>query len=138
MMISTFEFLKKLQSTELPQVSTKRQRKPYFYYNVPAAFDIETSSFYQNDEKNAIMYHWQFGIGDEVTFGRTWEDLQIFLTLLEQTLGLDEKHRLIIYVHNLPTNGNGCVNGSSGIKSFSLMTGNPSIAEWVGLNSDAA
>ena len=28
------------------------------YYNIPCSFDIETSSFYEGDEKRACMYLW--------------------------------------------------------------------------------
>lgn len=50
------------------------------YYNIPAGFDIETSSFYQDGEKRSIMYIWQFGIWNFVTAGRTWSE---FLGLLD-------------------------------------------------------
>lgn len=32
------------------------------YYNISNSFDIETSSFYDNDEKVGLMYCWQLGI----------------------------------------------------------------------------
>ena len=39
------------------------------YYNIPAAFDIETSSLYDRGNKFATMYIWQFGILNWVTYG---------------------------------------------------------------------
>lgn len=48
------------------------------------------------------MYIWQFGILNWVTYGRTWLEFKSFMTLLSKVLGLDEKKKLIIYVHNLP------------------------------------
>ena len=73
-----------------------------FYYNCPASFDIETSSFYNEDgEKRACMYIWQMGFNGTVIYGRTWEEWLNCLEQLVDYLQLDETHRLIIYVHNL-------------------------------------
>lgn len=76
------------------------------YYNIPAAFDIEVTSFYSGEcapeNKRAIMYIWQFGIGNLVTTGRKWEQFDIFITILKKILSLDNKRRLVVYVHNLP------------------------------------
>lgn len=72
------------------------------YYNIPAAFDIEVTSFYENEEKRALMYIWQFGIYNLVTTGRTWEEFHIFLDMLRKILNLGSNRRLIVYVHNLP------------------------------------
>lgn len=76
------------------------------YYNIPAAFDIEVSSFYHGERlpenKRAIMYIWQFGIGNLVTTGRTWEQFQQFIIILRKILCLNDTLRLVVYVHNLP------------------------------------
>ena len=87
---------------EIPTV-VKRKRKSdnIRYYNIAAAFDIETSSFYDAGEKRAIMYHWQFGIYDCVCFGRTYGELLEFLDALTEALDLNDLNRLVIYVHNL-------------------------------------
>lgn len=75
------------------------------YYNIPCAFDIETSSFYTKDgnenRKTAIMYEWTFGIMGYVIIGRTWGDFISLLDKITSLLGLHHNHRLIIYVHNL-------------------------------------
>lgn len=76
--------------------------KNILYYNIPAAFDIETSSFYLNGEKRACMYIWQFGIQSWVTSGRTWDELTSFIELLKLALGISPKLKLLVYVHNLP------------------------------------
>lgn len=94
---SRLEFLKKVASADLPTVTTN---KKITYYNVPAAFDIETSSFYIEGEKKACMYIWQFGILNWVTYGRTWEEFDEFISVLSTILGLDEEKRLIVYIHN--------------------------------------
>lgn len=71
-------------------------------YNIPCAFDIETSSFYNNrDEKTAIMYVWQFGFNGRVIMGRTWQEFFDFLNALVEALELSDKRFLYIYVHNL-------------------------------------
>ena len=71
------------------------------YANVPAAFDIETSSFYVKNEKCACMYAWVFGVNGKCVIGRTWDE---FIEVMEQaknSLGLNLNRRLIVYVHNL-------------------------------------
>lgn len=95
--------------------------KKVYYYNVPAAFDIETSSFYVRDnkqytydeivnyslkerkkfEKRAIMYMWQFGLNGNVITGRTWNEYQRLIKALTTILGLNQERVLIVYVHNL-------------------------------------
>lgn len=83
-----------------------RDNKKVEYYNVPAGFDIETTSFYQGEKKSenkrAIMYIWQFGIYNYVTTGRTWNELINLLKVLGKILALDTNRRLVVYVHNLP------------------------------------
>ena len=75
------------------------------YYNIPAAFDIETSSFYDGEHepenKRAIMYVWQFGICGMVTIGRTWEEYRMLIQSVSAILGLNHEKRLAVYVHNL-------------------------------------
>ena len=74
--------------------------------NIPCAFDIETTSFYANggsdpQDKRAVMYHWQFGIKDKVTYGRTWDELKIFLSFVRAVLDLNSERILVCYIHNL-------------------------------------
>lgn len=76
------------------------------WYNIPAAFDIETSSWYEGglelENKRAGMYVWQFGIWNHVTYGRRWDEFVELLNTVRRVMGLHEKRRLIVYVHNLP------------------------------------
>ncbi len=95
-MVSTIEFLCSLE--DYPSIRTKENVE---YLNVPAAFDIEVSSFYDHNEKRAEMYIWSFGINNIVTCGRTWEEFRSTIQAVEQILGLSDHRRLIIYVHNL-------------------------------------
>lgn len=71
------------------------------YFNVPAAFDIETTSFTEKGEKRGCMYEWTLGIFGAVIIGRTWRQFVDCLSDLAEELHLDESKRLIIYCHNL-------------------------------------
>lgn len=73
----------------------------YHVINVPCAFDIETTSFYEGDVKRAIMYIWQFALNGYVFVGRTWQEFVDFLHRLEMILNIDDSNRLYVYVHNL-------------------------------------
>lgn len=96
-MLSQLDFIEKVSSAHLPLVKTN---KKISYYNVPAGFDIEVSSFYQDGEKKACMYVWQFGILNWVTYGRTWEEYKSFIRVLSTRLGLNDDKRLCVYIHN--------------------------------------
>lgn len=79
-----------------------KQRNKEYLWNVPAAFDIETSSFYIAKEKRACMYVWQMAIDDIIIIGRTWPEFVKLINILEYVFSLSpgECH-LIIFVHNL-------------------------------------
>ena len=47
------------------------------------------------------MYIWQFCIKGVVFFGRTWREFLDFIDKISELLKLDDKHKLVIYVHNL-------------------------------------
>ena len=95
----------------------KNDNKKVCYYNIPAAFDIETSSFYSNvegtktsnyfdasegiTEKRAIVYIWQFGLNGNVIIGRNLNEFQSFLYWLSAKLKLNSNLRLLVFVHNL-------------------------------------
>lgn len=96
-LLSRLNFIKAISEADLPIVTSN---KKVSYYNVPAAFDIETSSFYIDGEKKACMYVWQFGILNWVTYGRTWEEFDTFMSVLSTVLQLNEDLRLVVYVHN--------------------------------------
>ncbi len=96
-MISNEDFIEKLSPENFPIV---RGYRKLCYYNIPAAFDIEVSSFYQDGEKKACMYVWQFGIMNWVTYGRTWEEFISLLEVVSTKLELSPCKRLIVYIHN--------------------------------------
>ena len=94
-------------------------------FELPIAFDIETSSLYYDPkslecyrtddftrphritknnerielcEKVAFMYIWQMSIDRTAFYGRTWEEWLEALEELRQRLG--KKGRIVIYIHN--------------------------------------
>ena len=72
------------------------------YYNIPVCFDIETSSFYDHNEKRSCMYIWMFSIDDNIIIGRTWEDFEMLCSELVKKFSLHWKfRRMVIYVQNL-------------------------------------
>lgn len=93
-----------------PTYKTKRG----CFSNVIYTFDIETTSlfhhpdgwgvfdyskskeYYQDIEKVGIMYIWQFGVENEVYYGRTWEEFTDLLKRISRP-----NITKIIYVHNL-------------------------------------
>lgn len=96
-----------------PNIKGKRK----FYDANIYTFDIETSSYYvldgkvypaiqydnlsdkekQRAIKRSHMYIWMFGINDIVYFGRTWDELKLFLKRLDNHIS-DRKY---VFIHNL-------------------------------------
>ena len=106
------------------KANLKGNSKGIYYYNIPISFDIETTSFYRDEtgtqytyeqykklnegragkvelEKVATMYVWQFGINGNVIVGRTWDEFVSVTQRFRDVLELDEKHRAVVFVHNL-------------------------------------
>lgn len=93
-----------------------RGKRKYYDNNI-YTFDIETSSYYildgevypainydklsEKDKNRCIkrshMYIWMFGINDIVYYGRTWDELKLFLKRLDDHIG-DRKY---VFIHNL-------------------------------------
>ena len=77
------------------------------FFNIPASFDIETSSFiagydeHGEEIKAATMYIWQLGLNGTVIYGRTWDEFLALLCKLVDYLELSKRRHLVIYVHNL-------------------------------------
>ena len=79
----------------------RRTKQSIQYINLPCAFDIETSSFYDNDNKVSIMYEWTFSFCGLVIIGRKWDEFITMINKIKELLQLSENRRLIIYCHNL-------------------------------------
>ena len=84
-------------------IPTIKGNKKIEYYNIECGFDIETTSTYNENGKVAFMYIWQFGLGygNDVYYGRTWDEFLNLVEHISDVLELDENKRLVIYVHNL-------------------------------------
>ena len=95
--ISKSNFRKSYKIKFDPEMGRKRK---YEYWDVPCSFDIETTSFYYNDEKFATMYLWGFNFNGRSVYGRTWEE---FISLMDIISGIlnTENITLICGIHNL-------------------------------------
>lgn len=99
-MLPYANFLRELNNLDFEIV---KSNKKITYINIEAAFDIETTSMKIGDTKVAFMYVWMFGIefGKETYYGRSWEEFVKLCEAIQQSFQLNEKRRLVIYVHNL-------------------------------------
>lgn len=89
----------KLATAALRKLRTSAAyRREHIYFPEVAAFDIETTRF----QDMAFMYIWQFAVGEDlVVFGRTWEEFQEWLLILQDELQLSYDFRLCVFVHDL-------------------------------------
>lgn len=73
------------------------------YLNIPCGYDIETSSFYDdNNEKTSIVYSHFISINGEEHLFRHTEDFISFLDQTSDKYNLENKDKhMVIYVHNL-------------------------------------
>ena len=85
--------------TDIPFITNNRKIE---YANVPCTIDIESSSFYtENNEKRGIMYAFVIGINGKTYIGRTYQELWKSMDRISNFYGLHDKRRMIFYVHNL-------------------------------------
>lgn len=107
-------FYKKLRDIKHPMIYKKRSRNATYTSDTIYTFDIEVSNlFYINNQwcvfddsiskeeytkikKSSLPYIWQFGINDNVYYGRNFLDFEEVL----KTISDAETHK-IIWVHNL-------------------------------------
>lgn len=79
----------------------KNGKKKSYYYDVPIAFDIETTNIVESEK--AYMYIWQLGYilnnTQYVVKGRTWKEFDNFIKGLSSLI---HSKRVIIWVANLP------------------------------------
>lgn len=80
------------------EFTRKSKRSKVVYIDDFITFDIETTT---EDESCGYMYVWQACVGRYTVVGRTYDDLENLLMLVVKKCGLDNQHRIIIYVHNL-------------------------------------
>lgn len=90
-----YSIFSKLNNVKKPRGNRGTKRRK-IYKDIICAFDIETTTI-TND--NAIMYVWQFQVGDKFTvIGRTWDDFINFIKRIKKELS---QSWLVVYVHNL-------------------------------------
>lgn len=78
------------------------KRQEEYYFNIPVSFDIEVSSFKDEEEnKQACMYAYVLGLYGRVFVGRNWNSFIKMYELLISYFKPNQKEKLIIYVHNL-------------------------------------
>ena len=79
-----------------------KDNKKIEYLNVPCCFDIESTSI-TDDEGNkiAFMYAFTLNINGRHIEGRTWDEFFKFLDIIKEYYSLNDKRRIIIYIHNL-------------------------------------
>lgn len=85
----------------LEDVEFIKSNKKVAYANIPCTIDIETSSFYENGEKRAIMYAFVLGINGKCIIGRYYAELKLILKRIVEHYDLGKDKRMIFYVHNL-------------------------------------
>lgn len=96
-------FIRHVKMSGLPIITRKWRHDTYEVYNVPCAFDTETTSYTAFDgTKAAWVYIWMFGINGISVYGRTKEEFIYLMQRLHDELGLSFYRRLYCYVHNLP------------------------------------
>lgn len=87
----------------------KRKTRKLYYFDMPCAFDIETSKVAVDAAGNpqSIMYIWQWQSGLDCTVvGRTWDEYKAFLQSMSDAIQAinDETCRdwkIVVFVHNL-------------------------------------
>ena len=93
---------KKLPDKDGIKVVYSKRSKAY-YYDISCSLDTETTNYIIDDEhKYSWIYIFQIMIGDTFITCRTFDELADVFTNIKLTYGLNEKKRMIIYVHNLP------------------------------------
>lgn len=93
--------IKFILSEYVVKAPTITNNKKQVYYNIPCSFDIESTSFYMNGQKQAIMYEWALGLNGAILIGRTWDQFMGVYRVITETLHTYTDRRLVIYIHNL-------------------------------------
>ena len=85
----------KAELLSLPIIEKGKKR----YYNAPASFDTETSSFYDetDGEESAVCYVWMFGVNDVVVYGRDLDDFKTLIISVDRFIDAV----LTVFVHFL-------------------------------------
>ena len=87
-----------LLDDSLQIITTNKKIK---YYNVACTIDIESSSFYEDRNKRAIMYSFVIGINGKGLIARTYDELHTIIDKIVEFYHLNKDVRMIFYIHNL-------------------------------------
>ena len=93
------EFINYLKSLD---IIFKYATQKVYYGNIACVIDLECSSFYNEErQKTAIMYAGTIGLNGRQYLFRTYDELKDILVNICNIFELNEKRRIIFYVHNL-------------------------------------
>lgn len=73
-------------------------RREHKYSPLIASFDLECTNYH---DLFSFMYIWQFGIEDQIVYGRTWQEFREFILDLQEHLHIQHDFKLIVFDHNL-------------------------------------
>lgn len=102
--VSQSEFLGIMREdakTETQVVEHKKTRdgqKELHTWNIPAAFDIETTQY--KEDKVAFMYIWMICVNGVSTYGRTWDEFESLMEEIRKIFNVNEERKFVIYIHN--------------------------------------
>lgn len=68
---------------DIPTVKAMSGNSNKIYSTLSLSFDIETTKVYVDDNVASFMFIWMVGINDVCVYGRTWEELTIFLSQIK-------------------------------------------------------
>lgn len=83
------------------EIELKQGKRKISYLNIDFAVDIETSSFYLNDEKYAYPYLMSVNICGNIVYCRYMTELYEIFQEIKQHFGLTFRKRIIMFIHNL-------------------------------------
>lgn len=72
-----------------------------YYLNKAVSFDTETTSIIDNDVKKSWCYIWQMCFDGYVFYSRDLQEFADFINTICRFICQDERHIILIYVHNL-------------------------------------
>ena len=79
-----------------------KSNKKISYLNVACCFDIESTSFYdEEDNKCSCMYAFTININGKHIEGRTWDEALAYFQKISEAYMTSKDNRIIFYVHNL-------------------------------------
>lgn len=91
-----YEWLEEIKFSQPEWIHYKKKD----WWNIPASFDIETSSFEVDGNKYATMYLWSMCINGSTIIGRTWSEFRKLISIIAKAFHTN-RMKLVIYVHNL-------------------------------------